>query len=345
MRNNNIELITGFKFAEIADVIFSGVFLKSQIETLSLKENIENHIGESEYVFVRKKKFLLKENQIIFCKTEYIKELFQILRTQCNFKNIKLITHQSDLRITKKVYTSKPDCISKWYSINVDYIHKDLIPIPIGVANFHSKNLSQTIFTNNVEINNFFANKDFLLYLNFNPNTNFEHRKGLYKFFSKMNWVNSDSATLQHIEYKKNLSSHSFSLAPWGNGIDTHRFWETLYSGTIPITRKHLMYEFFSSIPKVLVSDYKEISQEFLETELKKLQKKIHMFDLKECDFKYWKKLIYDDSTNLQNVKSEVYINHYDWFYRNIADFRHTIKSKLKHLNRVRRLIYKVLGI
>ena len=73
MKNNNIELITGFKFAEIADVIFSGVFLKSQIEKLSLKENIENHIGDNEYIFVRKKRFVLKENQIIFCKTEYIK--------------------------------------------------------------------------------------------------------------------------------------------------------------------------------------------------------------------------------------------------------------------------------
>ena len=69
---NNIEIISGFKFASIADVIFSGVFLKSQIENLNLKENIEDHIGESEYVFVRKKKFELKENQIVFCKTEYI---------------------------------------------------------------------------------------------------------------------------------------------------------------------------------------------------------------------------------------------------------------------------------
>lgn len=345
MKNNNIELITGFKFAEIADVIFSGVFLKSQIEKLSLKENIENHIGDNEYIFVRKKRFVLKENQIIFCKTEYIKELFQILRTQCNFKNIKLITHQSDLRITKKLHLSRPNCISKWYSINVDYNHEDLIPIPIGIANFHSKNLSETIFTEKVEINDFFADKDKLLYVNFNPNTNFEHRKGLYEFFNNMSWVSSNSTTLRHIEYKKSLSSHSFILAPWGNGIDTHRFWEALYSGSIPITKKHPMYEFFNSIPKILVSNYKEISDDFLDIELMKLQKKIDVFDLKECDFRYWKKIIYDDSNNLQNEQSEVYINHYDWFYRNIADFRHTIKSKFKHLNRVRRLIYRVLGI
>ena len=145
---NNIEIISGFKFASIADVIFSGVFLKSQIENLNLKENIEDHIGDNEYVFVRKKKFELKENQIVFCKTEYINELFYILNKQCKFKNIKLITHQSDLKITKKIFSSKPDCISKWYSINVYFNTKNLIPIPIGIANFHSKNLNEDEFTN-----------------------------------------------------------------------------------------------------------------------------------------------------------------------------------------------------
>ena len=141
MEKNNLNFITGFKFAEISDVIFSGVFIKSQIDSLNLQENIEEHIGDDEYIFVKKKKFNLQENDIIFCKTEYIKELFRVLRNQNNFKNIKLITHQSDLRITKKLFNMKPKCISKWYSINVDYSNPDLIPIPIGLANFHTKNL------------------------------------------------------------------------------------------------------------------------------------------------------------------------------------------------------------
>ena len=67
MRNNNFEIISGFKFAEIADVIFSGVFLKSQVKELNLNENVDNQIGDSEYIFVRNKQFELKENQIIFC--------------------------------------------------------------------------------------------------------------------------------------------------------------------------------------------------------------------------------------------------------------------------------------
>ena len=43
MINKKSNIVTGFKFAEIADVVFSGVFLKSQINNLRLQENIRTH--------------------------------------------------------------------------------------------------------------------------------------------------------------------------------------------------------------------------------------------------------------------------------------------------------------
>jgi hypothetical protein len=36
-------------------------------------------------------------------------------------------------------------------------------------------------------------------------------------------------------EYIKELSSYKFSLCIRGNGLDTHRFWESLYLGVIPV--------------------------------------------------------------------------------------------------------------
>ena len=344
MRNNNFEIISGFKFAEIADVIFSGVFLKSQVKELNLDKNVDNQIGDSEYIFVRNKQFELKENQIIFCKTEYIKELFKILDTQCKFENIKLITHQSDLKITKKIYLTKPNCISNWYSINVDYYAKDLIPIPIGIANFHSKNLNETIFESGVQ-NSYFHKKNDLLYINFNPNTNFEHRKALYSHFNQMNWANTDHASLKHEQYKSKISNHTFTLAPWGNGIDTHRFWESLYSGSIPITKKHLIYNSFLTLPKILVEDYEVINYEFLIDKLEDLRKNKDNYNLKELDFNYWKKIIKDKNSDLNENKSQILVNHNYRLYRNIADFKHILKSKLKIFDRPRRLIYKVFKI
>jgi hypothetical protein len=343
--SNNIEIISGFKFASIADVIFSGVFLKSQIENLNLKENIEDHIGDGEYIFIRKRKFNLKENQIIFCKTEYINELFYILKKQCKFKNIKLITHQSDLKITKKIFSSKPNCISKWYSINVDFKTDNLIPIPIGIANFHSKNLNENEFTKTNEKEKYISSKEGLLYLNFNPNTNFTHRKGLYSYFNKKKWAKVDSASLMHSDYKNRISKHSFVLAPWGNGIDTHRFWETLYSGSIPITKNHMIYNSFNNLPKVVIDKYKDINEEFLNFELLNFKQNIEKFNLRELDFNYWKEIIINENNNVNDTDEQELINHHHKLFRNIADSKHIVKSKFKFLNRFRRIVYKIFKL
>ena len=47
-----------------------------------------------------------------------------------------------NLSINKKLYDKKPDCISKWFGININYEVHNLIPIPIGLSNYYSpKNL------------------------------------------------------------------------------------------------------------------------------------------------------------------------------------------------------------
>ena len=86
------------------------------------------------------KKFNLSENDIIFCKTDLVPDLFSILYNQSGFSNIKLLTHQAATpSINESIFKLKPKIISKWFSINVDYDHEDLIPIPLGIANEYAK--------------------------------------------------------------------------------------------------------------------------------------------------------------------------------------------------------------
>ena len=338
-------VISSFRFAEIADVIYSGVFLKSQLSSLNLKVDISEYVNDSEYFFVRSKNFKIKENDIIFCKTEYVRELFYLLKKQCKFKNIKLITHQSDLSIGRSLYMLKPSCISEWYSVNVDLKRKDLFPIPIGVANFHKKNLNETFFNSQNDILSFLKTKEKLLYVNFNPNTNFSHRKGLLELFKNKNWASVDENTLDHTQYSNNIMNHSFMLSPWGNGIDTHRFWEALYSGTIPISKFHTTNETFTTIPKLLIKKYKSITKESLLNYIEDLKKNKNLYDLTELDFNYWKNLILKNQINDVNKKEILIVNNLSWFRRSAADYKHKIKSKLKIVNRVRRYVYKKIKL
>lgn len=340
---NNI--ITGYKFAEMSDLVFCGIFLKNQIDTLDLNENIEDYVAKNEYIFVRKKTFTLKENDIIFCKTEFVYELFRILKNFKEFKNIKLITHQSDKSVTKKMYSQKPSCISKWYAANVDYEAENLIPIPLGVANFHSKNLSQNDFNQNIENQDFINSKVSQLYLNFNPNTNFTERMGLFKQFEKFDWATIDKTPIDNKSYMKKLKSHTFILSPSGNGIDTHRFWEALYSGSIPITRNQYMYKKFDTFPMVLVEDYKFLSQNLLESVFAKIKLDYKNYNLRQLDFQYWKDKIIDNTHHINNNEEVFFNNNRYAYYGYRVELRHYLDSKLKIFNRLRRFLYRKFGI
>ena len=115
--------------------------------------------------------------------------------------------------ITKRIYNKKPSCISKWYSINVEYDVESLVPIPYGLSNEYSpKNLKYSDFRNIYKDIN---DETISMYINFRI-TNYKERELLYKEFAKYNWVQIDSPNIAINEYVNNLSLHNFVLSPWG---------------------------------------------------------------------------------------------------------------------------------
>ena len=173
------EILNSFNYAINCDKIYAGFFTEEQVLKLQI-ENIDLQKHNDTYVIIRNKKFELDENDSIFCSLEFIDELFYLLSKANNLKNIKLLTHQSDKAITKKLFLSKPDCISLWLGINVDYENKNLIPIPIGLSNEHPKNVNYS----DIKLKNK-NEKEKLIYINFNENTNIKHRKNFFNIFKK----------------------------------------------------------------------------------------------------------------------------------------------------------------
>ena len=100
-----------------------------------------------------------------------IESLFEMLKNVTEFKNIKIITGQSDEKITKKLFSTKPDCVSAWYSLNIGYRHDKLIP-PLGLAQSSKKFKLWSFLENNENLK--IQNK---VYINFEDNTNYLRRK------------------------------------------------------------------------------------------------------------------------------------------------------------------------
>jgi len=176
--------------------------------------------------------------------------LFEILETKKELKNLKLITHQTDLSITRKLFNKKPQSISKWYSINVDYKHPDLVPIPIGLSNEYSP---KNIFKSSYEKIKYIEldQKVNKIYMNFQKNTKFFSRSYLEKKLKNHSKVVYEQPNLNISDYLNKVSKYKFTMCPRGNGLDTHRIWETIYAGSIPVVEKLLTNEFCLDLPVI----------------------------------------------------------------------------------------------
>jgi hypothetical protein len=145
--------------------------------------------------------------------------------------------------------------------------------------------------------------KEKLVYLNINPNTHPERHLVLNKFKDKsyvtydkpidLNIKNDNDFNLMLEGRKKFLrciKQHHFVLCPRGNGIDTHRLWETLYLGSIPIVIYNDMYVSMLDLPILFINDWDEISEEFLNNKLNFMMNKKYNIDKLFTD--YWFELI-----------------------------------------------------
>ena len=57
------------------------------------------------------------------------------------------------------------------------------------------------------------------------------------------------------------MSKYKFILSPPGAGEDTHRTWEALYVGCIPIVKSSLLNSLYEDLPVVIVDDWDVITK------------------------------------------------------------------------------------
>lgn len=236
-------------------------------------------------------------NKIFYCHTHEAVEFFKNPPKE----KFILITHNSDGNITlnpKRFNSgSSNDCdinnieipsnLIKWYGQNVDIIHEKIESIPIGLENsiwFKEIEKEQKILKKRI------ADKKCinLMYVCHNINTNPTERTEPYQIFKDSSWVTLEYGVNGNNfdNYLDKIHSHKFVLCPEGNGIDTHRTWETLYVGSIPIEKRNLNNKFYSDLPICFIDKWSDISEDFLNKEYDRITNT--KWDLKKMDFFYW---------------------------------------------------------
>ena len=340
----NSQILSGSNFAKIADVIYSEFISKEEYNLKKLDTHIVLFKTEN-YLLYKLTNFDLKKHQTIFCNNLVLFDLFKHLSKLNSDMDFRIITHQTDQLITQKIFNKKPKNVSMWYSINAGIDHSQLIPIPLGLANeFQDDYINPKTVAASSSFNKNSLSPN--MYINFKISTNFKERKDLYKKFKNENWVYSDQPSLKIKDYVKNIQNNSFVLAPWGNGIDSHRFWEALYLGKIPITKNHITYKPAKNLPVLLVDNYDEINLDLLKNSLNNL-KQTYSFEVLTLD--YWNSRIKKDFKDTENTFNISENQIFSEVKKRIFNFKRLLQSKLKvvkfYLKKIKKVPLKIKNL
>jgi hypothetical protein len=72
--------------------------------------------------------------------------------------------------------------------------------------------------------------------------------------------------------------------------MDTHRVWEALYLGCIPVMKKDINNQFYTDLPICFVNDWDDITKDFLLMERACI--KTRSWNMDKLNFSYWKNKI-----------------------------------------------------
>lgn len=237
---------------------------------------------------------MLSKNAIIFCKTDWLPQLFNYLKF--SKRKYVLVSCQSDYPINEQRYALKPSCIKKWFAQNTEVHYDDIINIPIGLENFIRSDggrvLELEFLKNNWErLRDKRKNED-TVYCNWNDNTNPSRRKIIEVLKENGIKVEMEEKRLSMTDYWEKLSDFKYIIAPPGNGHSTIRFWESLYLGSVPIVINHRIYRDYT-LPFIKLNSWKDLSNRALK------EFNYTSFSLEMLDMNYWESLIRKEFKNI----------------------------------------------
>jgi hypothetical protein len=279
--------ISSEKLSKFSNIVFAENINKdfyTPSADLIVVDELEDELHKS--ITYKSSHLNLRSGSIVFSHTDFVDELFFLLNKEKKLTNITLISSQSDKVISNKLYNKKPSSITQWFAVNNSIMNDFVKNIPLGLGNsFSKKNVTSDDIPPLSRI--FYQKNKISLYLNFNVNTNYKERSSLYENFRNKDWCHISTSNNRE-DYIKSLRSSAFILCPSGNGPDTHRMWESLYFGSIPIIKKHRCFEGYQDLPILYVDSFNEVNKDLLSKFMDNLD--IEKINLEKLDVRYWKK-------------------------------------------------------
>lgn len=216
---------------------------------------------------------IISKNDVWFVKRDFLMEFFSII--DYSFPSINIVTQHSDYEVDDALMSKKPKSVKFVFGSNTSSNRPDAIPIPLGLGPPYCP---ITPKAKDIKALDTRRNRNKLLYVNFRTSTYPSEREPLLdmmKSFSKVcgdvTIGNQSSDTTIIHGYLHEMIDHKFCLCPRGNGIDTHRLWESLYCRTIPVVRRENAHRNFQDLPILFVDSWEQVTESLLHNEYQRI--------------------------------------------------------------------------
>lgn len=227
--------VTGERLQALADVTFT------TREVHTFHRSVSLHVPRSRQFFLDRQDWslsALKTSSAIFVYTHlldnFIAEAWPRLVEITN-EPFTLITHNSDHGVDQeRLGLLESDALKVWFAQNPLVNHPKLRPIPIGLANSQWEIGNIRLLHRVRSKAKRFSDREGLLFASFRTSTLPEERTAARESLSSAGLPIQDGS-LPFRDYLLKLATHKFVACPRGNGLDTHRVWETLYLGGVPV--------------------------------------------------------------------------------------------------------------
>jgi hypothetical protein len=184
------------------------------------------------------------------------------------------VTGQGDFPCDPFRQSFFPGNVVHWFATNVTQTYPRITALPLGLG---SPSSPTTLTAGAIsEARRQSRPREKWLYVNFRPETNPAVRGPVFEMFRSRN---EDWVTFQPPQNRGSnggflnaIMEHRFVLCPPGNGVDTHRMWEVLLAGSIPVVLRSQAMKPFESLPILFVDDYREVTQAFLQNALTRIR-------------------------------------------------------------------------
>ncbi len=228
-----------------------------------------------------------KEYISMYAKSENVCAAHDVIRNNPD-RTFTLVTHNSDMPIQP---CQMPDNLHRWFAQNRETEQPRIYSIPLGLENEYWFPYKQQVM-----LQQYFERPESLRavrsFAQFNRGTHGERNLALDSLDPKICdvYMGANGNQEHHALFCKNLNRYSFCICPRGNGTDTHRLWEALYMGCIPICKDYIAHRFEQPLPILFVKDWSDITEDLLEKTLESID--MSLFDSELLKMSYWSKKI-----------------------------------------------------